>query len=102
MRPAPADDHLDVGALCFSPDGRLLAIGNAFNSVNVWDAVSWDRVHNITHNGAVRSLHFSPDGRWLAVAGMNKAVEFHDLATGAYDNHATIWEFGASGRTTSR
>jgi hypothetical protein len=58
-----------VAAVCFSPDGKLLAAGT-YGRVTVWDMETAKPVKVITNVlGAVNDLRFSPDGGLLAVAG---------------------------------
>lgn len=58
-----------VAAVCFSPDGKLLATG-VYGRVTVWDAATAKPVKALTNVlGAVNDLKFSPDGKTLAVAG---------------------------------
>jgi WD40 repeat protein len=58
-----------VRALAFSPNSRLLAIGNESGDVQIWDVRSRRQVASIrgTH-GALVQLAFTPDGSRLAVA----------------------------------
>ncbi len=58
-----------VAAVCFSPDGKLLAAGS-YGRVTVWDVAGAKPVKVLTNVlGAVNDLRFSPDGSLLAVAG---------------------------------
>ena len=57
-----------------SPDGRLLAVGDAAGTVAIYDASSRRRLGeyqlgDAPGDGLVQTLTFSPDGRTLAVAG---------------------------------
>jgi WD40 repeat protein len=77
----------DARVMSFSPDGRLLAIGGAFDragmfmsscqgAVELWDVAGRQRVGSLLgprleREGSdiqVEQLAFSPDGRWLATA----------------------------------
>lgn len=58
-----------VAAVCFSPDGKLLATGT-YGRVTVWDLATAKPRKVLTNVlGAVNDLKFSPDGKLLAVAG---------------------------------
>lgn len=74
-RPGPLELTLKVGplppvaAVCFSPDGKLLASG-VYGRVTIWDLATAQPVKVLTNVlGAVNDLKFSPDGKLLAVAG---------------------------------
>lgn len=84
-------------AVCWSPDGKLLATGDKVGHVVVWDAktgkevtaldapgfYTWDgrqRLHSI---GGIRSLAFSPDGKLLAIGGTGKIGNVDHLEASA-------------------
>ncbi len=69
----------------FSPDGRLLAVAEQGNFVQLWDTATWKVVRtllaespslapSVAYPARRGALAFSPDGRWLA-APMS---EFHE------------------------
>ena len=61
--------HSQIGALAYSPDGKLLALGT-FHEVRLADPNTGATIATLTgHEDQVRSLSFSPDGRLLAAAG---------------------------------
>jgi len=73
--PAPLKLILNVGplapvtAVCFSPDGKLLAVG-AYGRVTLWDARTGRPLRTLTNVlAAVNDVRFSPDGTLLAVGG---------------------------------
>jgi WD40 repeat protein len=85
--------------VAFSPDGKLLAVGNATSvgganartfTVTIWDAETGQRVRALEgHAMSIWSVAFSPDGRLLAVATgdyQNKVkggeVKVWDVVTG--------------------
>jgi WD40 repeat protein/serine/threonine protein kinase len=61
-----------ITKLAVSPDGRLLASGNAGGgkgTVKIWDLQLGTVLHELpTHTGFIEQLAFSPDGRLLASA----------------------------------
>ncbi len=67
-------DDAEIYAVAASPDGRLVAIGDAGGTVAVFDASSRQRLGeyqlgDASGGGLVQTLTFSPDGRTLAVTG---------------------------------
>jgi len=99
-----------VGVLAFSPDGRWLASGSAFNAgpgqltIRVWDVASGQERHTLRSDGrSVQSLAFSPDGGRLAfVAYDPRIVRVWDAATGRLADGKDLGEdgvrFSADGR----
>jgi WD40 repeat protein len=73
-----------VRAICFSPDGRLLASAGNDNSVRVWDMAARQIVKTLRgHGGRVHAVAFSPqlegEGRRLYSAGHDQQVKVWDL-----------------------
>src|SRR3954468_3075708 len=64
-----------------SPDGQLIAIACANNTIGLWDLSSGRRVRNPISAEAVDSLQFSRDGHRLLV-GSRGAFRVWDVATG--------------------
>ncbi len=76
--------ELETGAdtLAFSPDDRLLAIGNPQNEVQVWDTATWSPRWTGTHNDLLRKIAFSPDGERLGSVGFDNTARLWDVETG--------------------
>jgi WD40 repeat protein len=95
----PASPLMDrVGALAFSPDGRLLATGSGEPSrtgqIKLWDVATGrlERDFADPHSDAVLGLEFSPDGRWLASGSADRFARVLDLSSGkvarTFEGHA--------------
>ena len=55
-----------VNALTFSPDGKLLATGDKFGTIRVWDPVTFKETAIFKgHASGISALIFSPDSQWL-------------------------------------
>ena len=81
-----------VGAIAYSPDGRLLAVAGQRGQVTLWDARTLRPAGELSGlRTAVLTLAFSPDGRRLAVAEIGTEQEPGDPAsiTGA---SVRVWD----------
>jgi WD40 repeat protein/beta-lactamase regulating signal transducer with metallopeptidase domain len=77
--------HPFVQKLAFSPDGKLLALGNsgaAGNDIVLWDLATGKLIHDLKRvsDRGVDGPAFSPDGRLLAITAGN-VLHVWDLAT---------------------
>ena len=78
------EDHADrVFEVVFSPDGRILASGDADGTVHLWDVATGTLLYTLNgHGREVHSMVFSPDGQTLAGGDADGTVHLWDMVTG--------------------
>ena len=63
------DTYGVLGAVTFSPDGKLLAVGTAEGQIRIWRTSDWQPVQTLQSSSYFTSICFSPDGHILASSG---------------------------------
>jgi WD40 repeat protein len=72
-----------IGSVAFSPDGQLLATGDASGEIRLWQVVDGKQLMICKgHSGWVRSVVFSPDGTMLASASSDQTIRLWDVSSG--------------------
>jgi WD40 repeat protein/DNA-binding winged helix-turn-helix (wHTH) protein len=72
-----------VLTLAYSPDGTVLACGDASGSVQLWQMGQGELLLTLKqHRGWVWSLAWSPDGRILATGGDDRTIILWDIRSG--------------------
>jgi len=74
---------LEVRALAFAPDGRLLASGGREGTARVWEVTEGETIFHLTgHGREVRWVAFARDGTLLATAGNDGTARVWQIADG--------------------
>ncbi len=80
-KPSAIDPHsqpgAEVRATAWSRDGHSLAVGNAAGTVKIWDATTWNVIHESTPHWQITDMDWSRDGR-LAVAARDNTISIWD------------------------
>lgn len=79
-----------VWKVCFSPDGRCLAVASGTDSapnhgvVRLWRGVGWQDSQIVARyeDDQAFSIALSPDGRWLACGLLGQTIRVYEVATG--------------------
>jgi len=73
-----------VGCVAYSPDGTLLAAGDANREIKVWDRSTWETKVSgkwVFHTSAVTCLAWSPDGAHVSSGSFDQSVFVWCLAS---------------------
>ena len=75
-------DH-PLNAVAYSPDGRILAVGDEDGHIRCYDAQKGSGLPPLmAQERAVRALVFSADGKILVSGGDDRKIHYWDVATG--------------------
>ena len=86
-----------VNAIAFTHDGRTLATGGAYGSVQLWDmATGKQKLSLAGHQASVFSVAISPDGRTFATGGGDDVIRLWDAASGEETGQMAGHEKGIS------
>lgn len=72
-----------VSAVKFSPDGKLIAVGDRDGLIRLWETSHWQEVASYSgHSVGVINLAFAPDGTKLASIGMDNTLIQWEIDSG--------------------
>lgn len=84
-----------LASICYSPDGKQLAVGGDDNNIHIYDPVSGKELAVLEgHNDRINTVWYSPDGRYLASGAQDITVKFWDPVS--YKLLATIYALTGS------
>lgn len=70
------------GVVAFSPDSKILAIGNQYGVVRLWDTTTGQNSQMKTlHQPLIDDMAFSPDSRFLATLNKNSSLHIWDVSS---------------------
>jgi WD40 repeat protein/transcriptional regulator with XRE-family HTH domain len=70
-----------IGAIAFSPDGKLLFQGDSGGRIRIWDLHNHQYTASIQgHTGPIWTIEYSPDGKQFATTGDDRLVRLWDAA----------------------
>jgi WD40 repeat protein/DNA-binding SARP family transcriptional activator len=76
-------DYRGVDSLCFSPDGKYLAIGGDDGEAEIRDLASGERILELTgHTARVTTLRYSADGRYLVSVSWDNTLKVWEASSG--------------------
>jgi cellulose biosynthesis protein BcsQ len=76
------DNRGVVTCASFSPDARLIAIGDTNGAIQLRRVSNGRLQHELTHAGAVRRVAWSPDGQFVASSSDDGIARLWDTSTG--------------------
>jgi WD40 repeat protein len=98
IEPASMSAGIDgSGAIAFSPDGKMVAVGATANTIGVWELATPKQLQELKgHSDYVTALAFSADGKTLASGSADESIKLWD--TSSWQEIVTLKE---SSRVTS-
>ncbi len=81
--------NVEVWALAFSPDGKIIASGSQDKTIQLWDIEKRSKLATLkAHVGWITAVAFSADGKTLASGDANKVIKLWGVDT--YKERATL------------
>ena len=72
-----------VSAIKFSPDGKLIAVGDRDGLIRMWETSNWQEIASYSgHSQGIINLAFAPDGTRFASIGMENTLIQWEIDSG--------------------
>jgi WD40 repeat protein len=75
-------DDGPIDAVAFSPNGKLIAVGNQYGQVTLWDPAANKDLFSTKANGRIVHIAFMPDGKSLYTGSWDQTIRIYDAASG--------------------
>ncbi|UII25235.1 hypothetical protein LVD15_18245 [Fulvivirga maritima] len=92
-----------VHAVCFSPNGKQLAIGDEKGTIGIYKVSNGHLIKEfIGHKGRVSAIRYNKEGSLLASASLDRTIQmwvtddFNELPLKMSDNDAYVWDIAFS------
>ena len=74
-----------LSKVCYSPDGKTLAVSSQNGVIMIWDTETWEMLHRLkTTESSFISVAFSPDGTQIAGGAVDGAIDLWNAKTGEH------------------
>jgi WD40 repeat protein len=91
------EDSSPVGAVVYSPDGKLLATGDAQGFIRLWDLASGQLLRTLKgHTAWVNGLAFQPDGKRLFSISEDGTARIWGMDDGSQEKVLELGQAGSS------
>ena len=77
-----ASEDGPIDAVRFSPNGKLVAIGNQYGQVTLWDPTANKDLFSSAGSGRIVHIAFMPDGKSLYTGSWDQTIRIYDTASG--------------------
>ena len=82
FKEGPNEEEIDIRALAFTPDGKMLASGSEDKTVQLWNTQNGAKIATLKgHEGWVTTVALTADGRTVASGDTDSVIKVWDVNT---------------------